>query len=170
MFVLTLCRIIKLITDANEFLSFAWEFLKWAPTAALKSTQVQHTHTHVGGCDERWHETNGDQKVWNGGSMQRPGRVEGPWLITQGSTWKDNFLASPRLKWCHLFYSLNSIASLKLILSILMRRKNVTSKVNACMEAEREREVGGHMYTHTHTHSGRERKNHNWLKVLKSMI
>lgn len=169
MFVLTLFRIIKLITDANEWLSFTWEFIKWTLTGTLKSTQVQHTHTH-GECDAQWLETNGDQKIWNGGSRQRSGRAEGPWLITQGNTWKHNFLASPRLKWCHLFYSLNSIASLKLVLSILMRSKDVTSNVNAWIGADRERKVGGHMYTHTHTHTVVEKENRKWLKVLKSMI
>lgn len=87
-----------------------------------------------------------------GAACSGSGRVEGPRLVTQGSTWKDYFLASPCLKWCHLFDSLNSIASLKLILSILMSSKNVMSKVNAWIEAERKREVGGHMcLRHTHT-------------------
>lgn len=84
MFVLTLFRIIKLITDANEFLSFTWEFIKRTRIGALKKYRsATHTYTH-GRCYEPWHETNGDQKLWNGGSMQRSGRVEGPWLVTQG--------------------------------------------------------------------------------------
>ena len=129
-----------------------------AASSFKKYTSATYTYTH-GGCYERWHETNGDQKIWNGGSMQRSGRVEGPWLVTQGSTWKDTFLASPRLKWCHLFYSPNSIASLKLILSIPMRSKNVTSKVNVWIEDEREGSGWAHVcpcvctHTRAHTHT-----------------
>ena len=80
------------------------------------------------------------------------------------------------------FYSLHSVASLKLRLSILMRSKNVPSKVHAWIEAERggglcvllraRTRVHTHTHTHTHTHAARERQrqSHKWLKVPPGVI
>lgn len=81
---------------------------------------------------------------------------------SQGRFLEDNFIKSSCLKWCHPFYSLYSIAFLKLGIAILMCSKNITSKVNVWILAEKikQRAVG----------HGAGGKNPKWLRVLKSKI
>lgn len=166
MFVLTLFRIIKLITDANEFLSFTGEFIKWTRIGALKSTQVRHTHVRMGDVKNGGMKQMVIKRYETGAACSGQGewRVPGWWhrgalekrVFWQVHVWSDVILfilPTQLLLWSSFFPFWWGAKMLhqRLMLELRMKEREVGGRVCACGQTRTRTCARVHRHTHTHT-------------------